>query len=86
MDMQLRHLDQLKKEMNGIETIGAITNYRRRSVKQQDNMNYKIDHDQVIGDLSQIHVRYSVRHKIEQRKKTKQTHQDSQLAMYIVLS
>ena len=39
--MQLRHLDHIKKEINGIETIGAINNYRRRRVKQQNNMNYK---------------------------------------------
>ena len=39
--MQLRHLDHIKKEINGIETISAINNYRRRRVKQQNNMNYK---------------------------------------------
>ena len=66
--MQLRHLDHIKKDMNGIEAIGEITNHRRRRVKQQNHMNYKSGYDRLLGDESQINVRYSVRHAIEQRK------------------
>ena len=66
--MQLRHLDHIKKDMNGIEAIGEITNHRRRRVKQQNHMNYKSEYDRLLGDESQINVRYSFRHTIEQRK------------------
>ena len=72
--------------MYGIETIGEITNYRRRRMKQLNSMNYKNEYDRLIGELSQINVPYSLRHKIEQRKRTiKQAYQYSQLAKNIIL-
>ena len=80
--MQLRHLDHIKKQMTAIETIGEITNYRRRRMKQQNYISYNSKSDRPIGELSQIH---SVRHKIEQRRLTiKQAYQDSQLAKNIL--
>ena len=47
--MKVRHLDHIKKDMNGIEAIGEITNYRRRRVTQHNHMNYKNEYERLIG-------------------------------------
>ena len=73
--------------MNAIETIGKITNYRRKQINQQNNIKYKSEYDRLIGEISRTAVPYSVRHKTEQRKQTiKQECRDSQLAKNILLT
>ena len=63
--------------MNCIETIGEITKYRRRKMKQQNSMNYKSKYDRLIGKLSKPNVSYGVRLNIEQRNQIlKQAYQD----------
>ena len=53
-EMQERHLDHAKKEMNGIEAIGEITKFRCRRVKQQNHMNYKSEYDPLIGSYPKL--------------------------------
>ena len=52
--MKVRHLDHIKKDMNGIEAIGEITNYRRRRVTQHNLMNYKNEYERLIGSYPKL--------------------------------
>ena len=79
-------LNQLKKEMQGIETISEYTSYRRQRAKQQNNMNIKSEYDRLIGELSQTNIAAGTRDRIERRKRdTKAAYQGSQHEKNILL-
>ena len=54
--MQLRLIQHLRKEMKGIESLGANNHYRLRRLRQQQNINYKNEYDRLLGELSQSNI------------------------------
>ena len=77
--MQLNQLNHLKKDMQGIEAISDYTSYRRRTAKQQNNMNNKSEYDRLIGELSQTTITPGTRDRIEKHKRDiKAAYQGSQ--------
>ena len=54
--MQLRQIQHLRKEMKGIESLGANNHYRMRRLRHQQNMNYKNEYDRLLGELSQSNI------------------------------
>ena len=67
--MQINQLNHLKKEMDAIETIDRANNYRRRRLRDQNNINYKNEYDRITGELSQSNIPVQTRHRLEQRKR-----------------
>ena len=67
--MQINQLNHLKKEMDAIETIHRANDYRRRRLRDQNNINYKNEYDRITGELSQSNIPVQTRHRLEQRKK-----------------
>ncbi|MFM7979987.1 MAG: hypothetical protein ACKPKO_11795 [Candidatus Fonsibacter sp.] len=71
-------INHLKKHLNAVETIGQANDYRRRSLEEQNNINYKNEYDRIVGELSQYNIPVQTRHAFEQRKKMiKQAYDDS---------
>ena len=66
--MQINQLNHLKKEMGAVESIGQANNYRRRRLRDQNNINYKNEYDRITGELSQSNIPVQTRHRLEQRK------------------
>ena len=84
--MQLNQLNQLKKEMQGIEAISDYTSYRRRRAKQQNNMSIKSEYDRLIGELSQTNITTQTKDRIERRKRDiKSAYQGSQHEKNIIV-
>ena len=54
--MQLRQIQHLRKEMNGIQSLGANNNYRLRRLRQQQNFNYKHEYARLLGELFQSNI------------------------------
>ena len=54
--MHLRQLQHLRKELKGVQTLGANNNYRLRRLKQQQNINYNNEYDRLMGELSQSNI------------------------------
>ena len=67
--MQINQLNHLKKEMDAIETIHRANDYRRRRLRDQNNINYKNEYDRITGGLSQSNIPVQTRHRLEQRKR-----------------
>ena len=67
--MQINQLNHLKKEMDAIETIHRASDFRRRRLRDQNNINYKNEYDRITGELSQSNIPVQTRHRLEQRKK-----------------
>ena len=83
--MQINQLNHLKKEMDAIETIDRANNYRRRRLRDQQNINYKNEYDRIIGELSQSNIPVQTRHRLEQRKRMiKEAYDASLTAKYII--
>ena len=47
--MQLNQINNLRKEMNAVETTGQANNYRRRRVSDPNNKNYKNEYARITG-------------------------------------
>ena len=83
--MQINQLNHLKKEMDAIETIHRANDYRRRRLRDQNNINYKNEYDRITGELSQSNIPVQTRHRLEQRKKMiKEAYDASLTAKYII--
>ena len=54
--MHLRQLQHRRKQLKGMETLGANNNYRMRRLRQQPNINYKGKYDRLMGELSQSNI------------------------------
>ena len=42
--------------MQAIETIGQSNNYRRRRLRDQNDINFKSEYDRITGELSQSNI------------------------------
>jgi hypothetical protein len=54
--MHLRQLQHLRKELKGVQTLGANNNYRLERLRQQQNINYKSKYYRLMGELSQSNI------------------------------
>ena len=76
--MHLNQINNLKKHLNAIETIGQANDYRRRRLREQNNINYKNEYDRVVGELSQSNIPVQTRHTFGHRKRMiKKAYDDS---------
>ena len=76
--MHENQINHLKKHLNAVETIGQANDYRRRRLKEQNNINYKNEYDRIVGELSQSNIPVQTRHAFEQRKRMiKKSYDDS---------
>ncbi len=70
--MHQHQTNRLKNLLNAVETIGQANDYRRRRLREQNNINYKNEYDRIVGELSQSNIPVRTRHAFEQRKKDDQ--------------
>lgn len=83
--MHQNQINHLKKHLNAVETIEQFNDYRRRRLRDQNNINYKNEYDRIVGYLSQSNIPVHTRHTLEQRKKIiKQAYDDSLTAKDIL--
>ena len=67
-------------------TIGALKNYKRRRLRQQNNVSYKNEDNKLTGNWSQTNIPLRVRKRmLHRRDMLKQAYHDSQVAKYILL-
>ena len=72
--MHANQITHLKKHLIAVETIGQANDYRRRRLREQNNINYKNEYDRIVGELSQSNILVQTRHAFEQRKKIIKKH------------
>ena len=71
--MQQRHIRHLKKEVRASIALSESENYRRRQLREQNNINYKSEYAWHTGELAQTKVPNGVRYRMQQRPKRFQT-------------
>ena len=80
-----RHIHNLKKHLNAVETIGQANGYRRRRLRDQNTINYKNEYDRITGELSQSNFLVQIRHALQQRRRiSRDAYDDSQTAKDII--
>ncbi|MFM7990108.1 MAG: hypothetical protein ACKPKO_63415, partial [Candidatus Fonsibacter sp.] len=47
LQMHQNQINHVKKHLNAVETIGQANDYRRRRLRQQNNINYKNEYDRI---------------------------------------
>ena len=54
--MHQNQINNLKKHLNAVETIGQANDYRRRRLREQKNINYKSEYARIVGELTQSNI------------------------------
>ena len=83
--MHQRQINNLKKHLNSVETIGQSHGCRRRRLRDPTNINYMSEYDRITGELSQSNIPVQTRHALEQRRRMiRNAYDDSQPAGDII--